>query len=142
MHASSGTHHATTLGTTDSETYEVTRGVAVTISTRQFMTEIGYLQTKPSRVRCDNAATVTTAKNAGSSKKGLYMKRRVRFNAESTTFGEIEPVHIAGTANSTDVLTKPLSGELFAKCRAVLLNVAKYPAYLHKLIMSKAQALA
>ena len=70
------------------------------------------------------------------------MKRRVRFNAESTTFGEIEPVHIAGTTNSTDVLTKPLSGELFAKCRAALLNVAKYPAYLHKLITSKAQALA
>ena len=51
-------------------------------------------------------------------------------------------MHIAGTANSTDVLTKPLGGELFAKCRAALLNVAKYPAYLHKLIMSKAQALA
>ena len=54
MHAVFGAHHATALGATDSETYEVSRAVATTVAFRSFMTELGFPQllgilTKPVR---------------------------------------------------------------------------------------------
>ena len=44
VHAVSGAHHATTLGATDSESYEVLRAVATTVAFRSFMTELGFPQ--------------------------------------------------------------------------------------------------
>ena len=55
VHAMSGQHQATTLGTTDSETYELSLGMATILGMHAFLTEIGVPQTKPHR-----SATATT----------------------------------------------------------------------------------
>ena len=58
MHAVSGAHHATTLGATDSKTYEVSRAVATTVAFRSFMTELGFPQLRPAKVKNDNSGTI------------------------------------------------------------------------------------
>jgi hypothetical protein len=141
IHAMSGQHHATTLGTSDSELYEMSRAVAALIGFRQFMTEIGLPQTRPSRCNCDNMAVVLKADSAASDKKSMYMKRRNVFVQEAQMNGEIDVVHIPGEDNRADILTKPLAYTLFAKHRDAIMNVARMALNVHSALAMRARSL-
>ena len=123
--AVSGRHHATTLGTTDSETYEVSRAVAACLALRAFVHELGYPQLQPSGVKCDNDGTVLKSASAASDKRSLYMRRRVSFisDAQKSEESVVEP--IASAENRADVLTKPLAAPVFAALRDMLHNITE-----------------
>ena len=134
IHAMSGQHHATTLGTSDAELYEMSRAVAALIGFRQFMTEIGFSQNKPSRCNCDNMAVILKADSSQSDKKSQYMKRRNSFVQEAQMSGEIDVTHIAGEENRADILTKALAFKLFAKHRDRIMNVARSASNVHSAV--------
>ena len=79
FHAVSGQHHATTSGTSDSESYEVSRAVAAALAFHSFMTEFGFPQRLPTEIKNDNSGIVAKSSSDASDKRSLYMKRRVRF---------------------------------------------------------------
>ena len=99
LHAVSGQHHATTLGTSDSESYEVSRAVATALAFRSFMTEFGFPQRLPTEVKNDNSGTVAKAASDASDKRSLYMKRRVKFVQEAQKLGEVLVVYVQSAAN-------------------------------------------
>ena len=77
IHAVSGQHHATTLGTSDSESYEVSRAAAAALAFRSFMTEFGFPQKRSTEIKNDNSGTVAKAASDASDKRSLYMQRPV-----------------------------------------------------------------
>ena len=141
IHAMSGQHHATTLASSDAEMYELSRGVAVMLAMREFLTEIGLPQLGPSRVQCDNISCILKADSALSEKRSLYMKRRGAFVQEAQLMGEIDVVHVPGEDNRADILTKPLPFKVFAKHRDAIMNVAKMALNVHSAISMLARAL-
>ena len=137
VHVFCGQHHATTLGTTDSEMYELSRCVATTIAFRSFVSEIGYPQLSPSDVQCDSSGACLKANSSASDKRSLYMKRRVRFAQDAVTVGECNVVHIDGTSNRADVLTKPLAAALYKQFRDLILNVQNAVQGVRKMVFGK-----
>ena len=123
VHAVSGQHHATTLGTTDAETYEVSQAVAGVVALRMFCSELGFPQLTPSVLRCDNSGTVAKAAAAASDKRSLYMKRRITFVQEAQAFDECSVQYIPSAQNRADILTKVLKMPLFGAMRAMLHNI-------------------
>ena len=118
-------HKATTLGTSGSETYELSRAVASLLNFRAFLSEMGWPQLKPSNAKCDNKGSVATANAAVSDKNGLYLRRRQSFIQEAKDEGEISVEHVPGESNRADVLTKPLGSAAYGKARDVLQNVRR-----------------
>ena len=141
IHAMSGQHHATTLATSDAELYEISRGVAALIGFRQFMTEIGVPQDRPSRCNCDNMGVVLKANSNLSDKRSPYMKRRTSFVQEAQISGEIDVVHIPGEENRANILTKALAYKIFAKHRDKIMNVGRMALSVHSALCMNARAL-
>ena len=126
IQVNSGQHHATTLGSTDSETYELSRCVANVIGARHFMIEFGFPQNQPSPVDCDNSAGVLKAASATSDKRGVYMKRRVVFVQEAQRLEEILVRHVPGIGNRSDIVTKVIKTKRhFESLRDLIMNVIK-----------------
>jgi hypothetical protein len=126
VQVNSGQHHATTLGSTDSETYELSRCVANVIGARHFMIEFGFPQNQPSPVDCDNSAGVLKAASATSDKRGVYMKRRVVFVQEAQRLEEILVRHVPGIGNRSDIVTKVIKTKRhFESLRDLIMNVIK-----------------
>ena len=123
-------HRATTLGTTLSETYELSRAVASIVSHRAWMVEMGHPQIRASTIKCDNSGSVKTAASKLSDREGLYIKRRKSFIQEAVASGEIEVVQIPSEDNKADILTKVLGTKLYKRLRDVLLNVQNAAAHI------------
>ena len=137
LHAVSGQHHATTLGTSDSESYEVSRAVATALAFRSFMTEFGFPQRLPTEVKNDNSGTVAKAASDASDKRSLYMKRRVKFVQEAQKLGEVLVVYVQSAANRADILTKPVSAKIFDALRDAILNVRRTAMNIHRWVSAK-----
>lgn len=141
IHAHSGQHRATTLGTTNAEMYELSQGVAAILGMRAFLAEIGVPQTKPSLCNSDNAGTVLKAASATSNKRSLYLRRRISFVQEAQMQGEIDVGHIPTADNWADILTKALASKLFARHRNTLMNTTRSALNVHSAISKNARAL-
>ena len=79
IHSYCGQHHLTTLCTADAEGYELSRAVASLMAEREFVTEIGYPQVRPSPAFCDSSGSVFKATAGKTNKKGMYMQKRIKF---------------------------------------------------------------
>ena len=137
VHACSGTHHATTLATTDAESYELSRCVATTYGVRDLMTEMGFPQLLPSPINCDNSGSVRKAASAGSDKRSPYLKRRVKFIEEAQAKGATRVAHIPTEYNLADILTKSLPAKLYKKFRDAIMNVRVVAQHLHSMIVKE-----
>ena len=131
IHAVTGQHHAVTLSTTDSEMYELSRAVAALLGFRDLCTEIGYPQSLPSPVHCDNAGGVFKATEGKSDKRSLYMRRRTRFVQDAEQLGAVAITKIRSALNRADLLTKKLNAKTFKSLRDMMLNVRAAAANLH-----------
>ena len=131
IHSVAGKHAATTIGTTGSEMYELSRCVAATIGYREFLVELGYPQTSPAPIGCDNSGAVLQAAAAAADKNQIYMRKRISFVQEAQLSEEVLVVKISGLVNKADVLTKVLSRTLYEKGRDVLINAARVCKQLH-----------
>ena len=129
--------HATTLGTSDSESYEVSRAVATALAFRSFMTEFGFPQRLPTEVKNDNSGAVAKAASDASDKRSLYMKRRVKFVQEAQKLGEVLVVYVQSAANRADILTKPVSAKIFDALRDAILNVRRTAMNIHRWVSAK-----
>ena len=137
VHAVSGAHHATTLGTTDSEAYEVSRAVASTVAFRSFMSEFGFPQARPAEVKNDNSGTIAKAASDASDKRSLYMKRRVKFIQECQAAGEVIVVYVQSALNRADILTKPVTAKVYAGLRDAILNIRCAAVNIHAVVAAK-----
>ena len=131
IHAVTGQHHAVTLSTTDSEMYELSRAVATLLGFRDLCTELGYPQSLPSPVHCDNAGGVFKATEGKSDKRSLYMRRRTRFVQDAEQLGAVAVTKIRSALNRADLLTKKLNAKTFKSLRDMMLNVRAAAANLH-----------
>ena len=137
IHAVSGQHHATTLGTSDSESYEVSRAVAAALAFRSFMTEFGFPQRLPTEIKYNNSGTVVKAASNASDKRSPYMKRRVRFIQEAQRLGEVVVTYVQLAANRADILTKSVTQKIYDALRDAILNVRRTAVNLHRIVASR-----
>jgi hypothetical protein len=114
IHSYSGQHHLTTLCTTDAEGYELSRAVASLMGTREFACEIGYPQVRASPAFVDNSGALFKATQGKADKKGMYMRKRVKFLQEAEKWGEAAITKIRTDDNRADILTKMLSTKVKA----------------------------
>ena len=124
VHAISGQHHATTLGTTDAEMYEVSRAAATLVGYAEFVQELGFEQVGPPDLHCDNDGTCLKAESAASDKRSLYMKRRVDYVATAQAHEQLYVQAIDSSKNRADVLTKALKLPLFPIMHRWIQNIS------------------
>ena len=134
IHSLTGQHRAVTLGTTDSEMYELSCGVAALMAFKEFMTEFGYPQERASPAKCDNAGGVFKATAGKSDKRSMYMRRRVKFVQEAEKLGLTITIKVRTEDNRADILTKMLSSKTYASMRDKIMNVANVAVNIHIII--------
>ena len=134
IHSYSGQHHLTTLCTTDAEGYELSRAVASLMGTREFACEIGYPQVRPSPAFVDNSGALFKATQGKADKKGMYMRKRVKFLQEAERWGVAAITKIRTDDNRADILTKMLSTKLYKKMRDKILNVKAAALNIHAIV--------
>ena len=139
IHSLTGQHRAVTLGTTDSEMYELSRGVAALMAFKEFMTEFGYPQEMASPAKCDNAGGVFKATAGKSDKRSMYMRRRVKFVQEAEKLGLTITIKVRTEDNRADILTKMLSSKTYARMRDKIMNVANVAVNIHIIIKHQSQ---
>ena len=66
------------------------------------------------------------------------MKQRVKFIQECQRIGEVVVVYVQSAANRADILTKPVSTEVFESLRGVILNVRRTAVNLHAIVAKNA----
>ena len=137
VHAVSGAHHATTLGTTDSESYQASQAVAGIIAMREYMTGMGYPQLRPSVILGDNSGTIAKSNDSVSDKRSLYMRRRIKFMLMAKQQELVRMQWVPTDLNRADILTKPLSAKAFSRLRDMLMNVQHMAVRLHHFVWSK-----
>ena len=65
-------------------------------------------------------------------KSPAKLKRRVKFNLEAQTLGEVIVVYVQSAANRADILTKPVAAKIFDLLRDAILNVWRTSVNLHR----------
>ena len=136
-HAVSGAHHATTLGTTDSESYQASQAVAGIVAMREYMTGMGYPQLRPSIILGDNSGTIAKSTDSVSDKRSLYMRRRITFILMAKQAQAVRMQWVPSELNRADILTKGLSAKAFSRLRDVIMNVGKMAVRLHHFVWTK-----
>ena len=134
IHSYCGQHHLTTLCTADAEGYELSRAVASLMAEREFVTEIGYPQVRPSPAFCDSSGSVFKATAGKTNKKGMYMQKRIKFMQDAERWGETLVTKIRTDDNRADILTKMLSTKLYKKMRDKILNVKAAAVNIHAFV--------
>ncbi len=79
------------------------------------------------RLYQDNTNAIHLKKNGkSSSNKTKHMKIWYFWIKDKVASGELEIQHLPSNSMWADMLTKPLQGELFKKCRACVLNLLSH----------------
>ena len=99
---------STAIDTPAAELFAASTAAARLVSIRgvhQFVT-FGQLATRPTPVWCDNEACCLISQDATSLKRLAYVARRCKFMQELHEMGVIRIMHVPGTRNPADIMTK------------------------------------
>ena len=111
-----------TLSSSEAELVGLSEGMGQVLWTRNFLEAQGY-KMGPAKVFEDNQSTIKLAENGESrSARTRHIAIRYFFIADRIKSGEISIEYLNTGDMIADILTKPLTGELFKKLRALLLN--------------------
>ena len=111
-----------TKSSTESEMVGLSDSSSQVIWTRNFLIEQGYT-IQPATIFQDNTSTMFLVKNGKSnSERTKHIATRFYFIKDRVDKNEIKIEHLQTSEMIADILTKPLSGLLFFKLRALLLN--------------------
>ena len=107
---------------TEAELIGLSDATGQIVWTRNFLLEQGY-NIEPATVYEDNMSTIALVKNGKSnSERSRHIAIRFFFIADRVASKEIKVEYIKTGDMIADILTKPLSGELFKRLRNKLLN--------------------
>ena len=118
----SSTQKLNTMSSTEAEFVAASEGLYQVIWSRNFLIEQGY-QISPATVYQDNLSTIHLNKNGRSnSERTRHIDIRYFFIADRIERGEIQVLYKPTQEMIADIMTKPLTGNLFRKLRDLILN--------------------
>ena len=113
-----------TKSSTESELVGVDDVISKILWGKYFIESLGYTVDQNILLQ-DNKSTILLAKNGklSSSSKTKHIKHRYFFITDKIAKGDLEVEYEPTTRMWSDILTKPLQGQLFLDMRAQLMNV-------------------
>jgi hypothetical protein len=118
----SSTQKLNTMSSTEAEFVAASEGLYQVIWSRNFLLEQGY-QISPATVYQDNLSTIHLIKNGRSnSERTRHIEIRYFFITDRIERGEIQVIYKPTQEMIADIMTKPLTGNLFRRLRDLLLN--------------------
>lgn len=105
-----GAHHERTvaLSTAEAEYMAGARGARQLEWMYSFMAELNLTQPRPATLRCDNQAAIALAQSSKGHSRVKHIDIRHHYIRERVEDGDLEVLHIAGSDNIADIMTKPL----------------------------------
>jgi hypothetical protein len=123
IYCKSSTQKLNTLSSTEAELVAVTEASYQVLWTRNFLSEQGYVM-QPATMFQDNQSTIHLIKNGQSnSERTRHIDIRYFFINNRIKRGDIQVIYKPTLEMMADIMTKPLTGNLFRKLRDLLLNV-------------------
>ncbi|KAK1422393.1 hypothetical protein QVD17_25482 [Tagetes erecta] len=104
------------LSSAEAEFRGIARGLAEVLWIRKLLTEIGFPQTKASRIMCDNKAAIQISENPVQHDRTKHVEVDRHFIKEKLEGGIIELPFVRSEDQLADILTKAVSGRIFNKC--------------------------
>lgn len=111
----SKTQTQTALSSTEAEFYAAVSVAKVARYLRSILQELGYPQTRPTLIYEDNQPTIKIVDSNVPTERSRHIEIPFFAIQDWRRDGFIEMTHIAGTINSSDVLTKPLAWVLHSR---------------------------
>ena len=105
------------LSTAEAEYMALAMTATEVIWLRQLLSDIGFPQTTPSTIFCDNQSTIHLASTEVVSPKSKHIAIRYHFIKEQVSSGTIALKYIPTGDNLADFMTKPLEGSRFLNFR-------------------------
>jgi hypothetical protein len=96
---------------------------------RQLLGELGFVQTSPTVLYCDNKAAIQIALNDMVSSRSKHIDIRHHFIRQHIREGSVELKWIASQDQLADILTKSLGRLLFTRCRDLILGMKHFPHF-------------
>jgi histone deacetylase 1/2 len=122
IYQKSGTQRINTKSSTESEIVALSDNSSQVIWSRNFLIGQGY-QVEPALIYQDNTSTMSLVKNGKSnSERTKHIATRFYFVKDRVDCGELRIEYMKTDDMIADILTKPLTGALFIKMRALLMN--------------------
>jgi hypothetical protein len=91
---------------------------------RNFLSELGYPQIKPTTLFEDNMSTISLIVNKGNGQRSKHIDLRYNFVREQVVEKVLAIIHLSGVDMTSDILTKPLGPTAFLHLRPKLLGMA------------------
>jgi transposase InsO family protein len=107
----------TSLSTTESEYVAASEATREIVWTRRLLQEIGFEQTSPTSLLCDNQGAVKLVKNPELHKRTKHVDVRYHFIREKEDEGEIVTSYVDSENQLADMFTKALDTTRFTKLR-------------------------
>lgn len=114
---SSKKQRTVSLSTCEAELYSLCEAVKEILWLHGMLLELGLKVNTPITVHCDNQSTVLISKNGVKNERTKHIDVRYNFIKDVCTLGTIVPKWVPTTEQLADILTKPLSRELFIRFR-------------------------
>ena len=89
---------------------------------RLLLEELGFPQSKATKVLEDNNGCIFMSKNQGQHKKAKHINYRQHFIKDAVKDGDVDLTYVATKDQAADMLTKPLGAKLFTKFRGMLMG--------------------
>ena len=106
------------LSVAEAELAALCRTAKEVVWLRRILADLGFPQSGPTAIHCDNTAAITLASNNIATRpRTKHILRRFRFIKELIENKTVRCIKIAGKANPADFFTKVLSRRLFIKGR-------------------------
>jgi len=90
---------------------------------REFLNELGFKQTSPTKLLVDNTATIDLAYNPEFHNRTKHIDRRHFYVRELVEDHVIQVQYVNSSDNLADFFTKPLPAKTFFKLRDIIMNV-------------------
>ena len=108
------------LSSTEAEIMAASQAAAEIIYLRGLLGEMGVNIDEPTELKIDNAGAIELAKDRRSCQRSRHIERRYLKIRVWVAEGRIRVTYVPTAENAADMLTKPLSGDVFDKHRRVL----------------------
>ena len=110
------------LSTCEAELYSLCEAVKEVLWLQGLLGELGVKFTTPTKVYCDNRATVHISKHGIKNERTKHIDIKHNFIVDTIASKVIESVWVSTTDQQADIFTKALSEQTFSKLRAKLMT--------------------
>ncbi|KAM0055171.1 putative RNA-directed DNA polymerase [Helianthus debilis subsp. tardiflorus] len=104
------------LSSAEAEFRGIARGLAEVLWIHKLLSEIGFLQTEPSKIMCDNQAAIQISENPVQHDRTKHVEVDRHFIKEKLEAKIVELPFIPSKDQLADILTKAVNGRLFNSC--------------------------